>query len=167
MKPVALRSTMSGHALITGLILTIILMILSLAGLDTAIIESKVASGFQERGQLFQRAESALRYAEKTIIPQLEISLNSIDSEQHTIDFEIPLNEVKALLPGQAEFDNPVVSIEKLTTLASKVRGKTIVNRDNSESRFLLTAYAVGHNPGSGTTLTGIVVRKAQNAGYE
>ena len=167
MKALPRRSIMRGHALITGLILSIILMILSLAGFDTASLESRMASEFQQRGQLFQRAESALRYAEKLIVPQLEINLYTVDAEQQTTTFEIPANEATESSLDKASFANPVVNIKKLDTAVSKVRGKTFVNRDNNASRFILTAIAEGRNPGSGITLTSVVVRKAQSAGYE
>lgn len=67
MKNLQYKSKQSGAVLFVSLILLLIMTLLGIAGMQTTILEEKMAGNYRDQTIAFQAAESALRDAEKDI----------------------------------------------------------------------------------------------------
>ncbi len=167
MKTSTICPPIHGHMLVTGMILTSMISILALSGISSALIESQLASGFRQQDQLFQRAESGLRYVETLVLPNLDFSSGKKNTDRGFIEFEIPIDVNTTSEFNQVEFANPIVEVFRLDVATSKVRGKNARKTNLGVDRFRIISKSTRSDGMGGISLSSVLERKSRGVGDE
>lgn len=135
-----------GHALTTTLLVIVLFAFLSTATLHNALLESRMVSSHTKQIHQQRRADSAMRYLESNVIPDLLAS----DRGSHSITsapivIEIPLNLHIEDRVGTGTLPDPVATIRPLPGPVSLVNGRGS-GIDNIDMPILEVALTIEGN---------------------
>ena len=147
-----------GIALLTGLVLLLLMSLLAIAGLKDALLETRIARNYMETELLFQQTESALRYAESSLLPNSSphsLIAASEGSQHHPVHY----NSLASSPATRNLFEPSTVDIYRLTVPGSRVRGNGPQNEHAGLEFFRIRAITRRTDSEQGVQIVSTVSR--------